>query len=732
LARNDCFWKLLVQLGWAFYFLQPLYWILARRIEESAEEVCDNYVLVHGGDRHAYAQQLVDFSEQLYVSPRDARVGIGMVAFRTLLGRRVVRLLDPERSLALRASRPLVSGLACASLIAASFAAAFVVGPVTDMPAAHARADKDSPRLIAGTAKVEWPAALSPDRQKLAYVDWEGQDGDLVVRDLATGKEKKITQANPDVDIYEFCPDVFAWSHDSQWIAYMWFYGLKANEQLRAVNVEDGRIVVLREVSSPRYYPEDWTPDNKTVLCRESHGDERVGLVTIALNGGAITPLMMVDETEPLHARFSPDGGYVAYELSAGSETNAQRNVYVLDLGKGQTNQVTFSGSAGSPVWTQDGNTVLFASDRRGGWDLWGVRVQDGLPTPPPFLVLYGIGDHPLRMADNDLLLVHRPIEAADGYTIVQSQADGGKTEDLETLEGFLYFEAAGGVYHMNPGGTERVPLPQIIRGEPSLGAHGQFRWFLDRRELKEANSTNAPLRVELFAVRDDGQAVEQLTDDPDWIASDWRRWAVDAANGAVDGRISWTVLARPTEGTPERYQIRTATVRFVDGGKRMELSSRPEILLEALVTAQDCSPDGQFLVYTEASTVGDRRENTLRIRHLSSGKTQVLAEGQGPRWSPDGSRVAYTHSRGVWIIRPDGTDPVEIIVDPNPRGRVIRYESFRRPIWSPDSGYLVCDHTKSGTLRLDMFLLAADGSEQRVLAPDLENARALAWREEP
>ena len=45
---------------WAVTSAQPLLWVLARRMEAAAEEVCDDYEVQYGGDRQQYAHRLVD------------------------------------------------------------------------------------------------------------------------------------------------------------------------------------------------------------------------------------------------------------------------------------------------------------------------------------------------------------------------------------------------------------------------------------------------------------------------------------------------------------------------------------------------------------------------------------------------------------------------------------------------------------------------------------------------
>lgn len=93
LARGDCEWNLLARLLGALGWTQPLLWLLCRRLEQAAEEVCDQAVLEQQCAPEAYARCLLALAERL-ARPRVERIaGVGMAAFRSSLGRRVERIL---------------------------------------------------------------------------------------------------------------------------------------------------------------------------------------------------------------------------------------------------------------------------------------------------------------------------------------------------------------------------------------------------------------------------------------------------------------------------------------------------------------------------------------------------------------------------------------------------------------------------------------------------------------
>lgn len=55
-------------------------------------------------------------------------------------------------------------------------------------------------------------------------------------------------------------------------------------------------------------------------------------------------------------------------------------------------------------------------------------------------------------------------------------------------------------------------------------------------------------------------------------------------------------------------------------------------------------SPDGSQIVYTRrwVDKVNDRWESSLWIMNADGGKNRFLVKGSSPRWSPDGTRIAF------------------------------------------------------------------------------------------
>ena len=70
---------------------------------------------------------------------------------------------------------------------------------------------------------------------------------------------------------------------------------------------------------------------------------------------------------------ISPDGKSVAFSYKG--------DLYVVDSEGGEARQITSNPAYDySPVWSPDGKTVVFASDRYGNFDIYKVSVDGGVP----------------------------------------------------------------------------------------------------------------------------------------------------------------------------------------------------------------------------------------------------------------------------------------------------------------------------------------------------------------
>ncbi len=659
-----------------------------------------------------------------------------------------------------------------------------VAAPATGQPSGAPQAKG----LLNGTALVDKAAALSPDEKYLAYSDWSGREGGVVVRHLESGKLARFTGGGRDDSglyaagkelyanvvgtvttnrpaIWEMPFEGYLWSPDSQWLAYLWNKPPGFSTELRIVSPEQGNIQIVLPGNTNVYYdPLDWSPDGKSLVCCRLN---QRALALVSIPGGRIRELDPLDpnarpdafSARP-HARFSPDGKYVVYDLPTGEGKPDERphTLYVTEVTTGNSHHLGVPGNCRTPIWSPTQPVILFTSDRLGTWDLWGVRVQEGKTVSEPFTVQYGLKCSELRLTQAGKLLVYRDVKPGDGYTIAVA---GASLEPLkvESLPGRVYFNMQGRGHALTVKGAKASVAPLASHGQPSRGLHGGHRWFLEIRSLP-TGGTNEPRR-ELFVVRDDaepGQAI-QLTQHPPrgqmadalvfsfgYFHADWERtrvinWARDAKRGLDDGLISWSAVktwdpATPG-GPPPLPGIYVARLAFDAQGNITGLAEpmSPEPLVPE-ASNHDWSSDGRRLVYASPGVMGGT--NVLQILDLETRQSSALTPGDAPAWSPDGNWITF-HRRNasLHIIRPDGSDlrtlgRMELPVGFS--GWIGFPPGFYRMVWSPDSMGLVYEYWAHGGLNVtyhELFYRALDGGEPERLTGNLKaDASPIAWLE--
>ena len=113
-------------------------------------------------------------------------------------------------------------------------------------------------------------------------------------------------------------------------------------------------------------------------------------------------------------------------------------------------------------------------------------------------------------------------------------------------------------------------------------------------------------------------------------------------------------------------------------------------------------SPDGARIAFS--------RNGGLQVINADGTGLTTLPEGaEYPAWSPDGAHIAYGTSSGSWpilVVNADGSNPVPLTSDTVPKGM---------PRWSPDGQRLVFYRVIGTTSQL--FTIRVDGSGESKLS---------------
>ena len=106
------------------------------------------------------------------------------------------------------------------------------------------------------------------------------------------------------------------------------------------------------------------------------------GLWIVDVATGERTPVEIDNQIDAVHGRFSPDGRRIAFwGLPQGS---GRRVLFTVPADGGSAVALTDDDHVNwNPVWSPDGASIYFLSDRGGAMNLWRVP-STGRAAPPP------------------------------------------------------------------------------------------------------------------------------------------------------------------------------------------------------------------------------------------------------------------------------------------------------------------------------------------------------------
>jgi Tol biopolymer transport system component len=143
--------------------------------------------------------------------------------------------------------------------------------------------------------------------------------------------------------------------------------------------------------------------------------------------------------------------------------------------------------------------------------------------------------------------------------------------------------------------------------------------------------------------------------------------WTI-ASDGSGDSPLAAPPAADPAwspDGTKIAFEYESdgkedIWVMNADGTGTANLTRHNSTFTESIQPSW--SPDGTKLAFASGS-VGDYQLHVIRA---DGGGEQQLTFGEqdsfSPIWSPDGTKIAFARGRSVWVMRADGSPPIQLV----------------------------------------------------------------------
>lgn len=189
---------------------------------------------------------------------------------------------------------------------------------------------------------------------------------------------------------------------------------------------------------------------------------------------------------------------------------------------------------------------------------------------------------------------------------------------------------------------------------------------------------------------------------------TNWKRAATKCADAVYsrltgEGAFLDTSVVFVAETGPKTARLKRIAIMDSDGSNLRYLTQG-----EATVVTPRFSPDGSRLAYVSYQG----RRARVWVLDLATGGRRLLVPGlaqtSAPRFSPDGRRIAYALSANgntdIWIANADGSgEPRQLTTAPG---------IDTSPSFSPDGSRIVFESDRGGSQQL--YVMNADGSNQR------------------
>ena len=480
-----------------------------------------------------------------------------------------------------------------------------------------------------------------------------------------------------------------------------------------------------------------FSPDGSKVAF-QAFWDGNFHIYTVGLNGGNLVQITsgVFDDREP---SFSPDGKKMIFS----SDRSGNYDVWELDLASGELKQLTKdAGNDFFPSYSADGSQIAYVSERTSGP---GIYIMDSKGKEKLFLSGKGKLSSPVwhpkeakivfnNFDEGKSLLDIAEVGGGDWETLSENTEDVfpfkvawiSETEYLYTSDGLIKKRKLGDkavstipfevemtlshdkyklkVHDFNSVATNKVkgirgPVVSPDGNSVAFTALGDM-WLLKKGSDKPVQLTNDSFIEIDPAWSSDGKQLAYVSDKKGNMDLYVRDIATGVEKLVLNATDNITFPAFSADGSKIAYYQRDPAAFGRYSLKMVELASNKETVLYAPLfdgSQPSWSADGKFVVISALQPYSSRyREGVSKFLVISTvdktfkfitpinEKTLSTRGKNGPYWSPDGTKFAFSMDGVLWTVAVDKEG--NLLNAP----RRLTNELAENPSWTGDSKSIV------------------------------------------
>jgi Tol biopolymer transport system component/imidazolonepropionase-like amidohydrolase len=476
-----------------------------------------------------------------------------------------------------------------------------------------------------------------------------------------------------------------------------------------------------------------WSPDGKTIAFF-AYRDGGYDLWAIAPDGSGLRRLTWgpFDDREPA---FSHDGTRIAFSSDRGNVLGSDYNIFVLDLRSGEIRQLTSNPAEDMmPSWSPDDRHVAFASTRENGNGIWAVDATGGaerrLSTTTKRI-------DAVSWAPDGQILAHA-VDGTKGWLEANGNSITGDEHVFPFRVSFVsgggfFYTADGKIRKRGPNGAvDTIPFSAQLEVTPARNTYVRRKRDFNNPAPRKALGIVSPVlspdgKTIAFAALGDiylmavGGKPRNITHDAAYDTDP--AWSPDGStlvysSDKVGGLLQLWLYDVKSGRERQLTHISTQPIcpAFSPDGKRIAYLNVDGMWRRAGVAVVDVasgaisqihasifapgaptwSADGARIAVAMVAPYSTRyREGTNQVLTMSSTGTVANSDdkwyapvpnlsidsrgGNGPVWSPDGSRMAAIYEGTLTVF------PVSASGAPLGPPRHLTSEIAYAPSWSSD-----------------------------------------------